>query len=318
MISIIIPNYNGYKHLETCFNSLKSQIYSEYEIILVDNGSSDESIHFTKSVFPDAKIITNSENLGFAKAVNQGIEQVLKSTSEFIMLLNNDIELKADFISVVMETFRQQKNASMIAVKMMNYYNRDILDDCGDFIKRNGGSPYARGHAEKDTSQYDKEEYIFGACAGAAIYRKEIFQKVGLFDTTFFAYYEDIDFSFRAQLSGFKCFYQPRAVCYHKRGGTSSIATHGFQTKMCEKNLVMLRFKNYPLSVYLLYQPLFFIARIKRYYSFIRFHSIGIFLKALSGYINGIILLPFKIPERLRIQKNRTVSSKYIVSLFTD
>ena len=199
---------------------------------------------------------------------------------------------------------------------MLNYYNREIIDDCGDFIKSGGGSPLARGHGEKDTGQYDKTEYIFGACAGAAVYRSDIFKDTGFFDESFFAYYEDIDFSFRAQLFGHKCLYQPQAVCYHKRGGTSSVATHGFQTEMCERNLVLMRLKNYPLSTYIFYQPLFFIARIKRYYSFIRFHSFELFLRALKGYLRGMLLLITKIPERFRIQSKRKVGSSYINSLF--
>lgn len=174
----------------------------------------------------------------------------------------------------------------------------------------------ARGHGEKDNGQYDKSEYIFGPCAGAAFYKPEIFKNIGFFDETFFAYYEDIDFSFRMQLAGYKCFYQPKAVCYHKRGGTSSIATHGFQTEMCERNLVLMRVKNYPLSLYILYQPLFFLARIKRYYSFIRYHSFTIFLRALRGYIRGQFLWFTKIGERFKIQSNKKVSAEYVKSLF--
>ncbi len=317
MINIIIPNYNGLEHLKTCFESIKLQSYREYKIILVDNNSTDESIKFTKETFPDSTIINLDKNYGFAKAVNEGIHLSLAvSKCRYILLLNNDIELTPGFIETAVKTFEKVPDASVIAVKMLNFFRRDEIDDCGDFIKGKGGSPMARGHGEKDTGQYDKEEYIFGACAGASFYKKEIFENAGLFDEDFFAYYEDIDFSFRAQLMGCKCFYQPKAVCYHKRGGTSSIATHGFQTEMCERNLVIMRIKNYPLIIYLLYQPLFLIARVKRYYSFIRFHSFNIFLKAFKGYIRGLGLLLFQLPKRLQIQKNRKVRINYITGLF--
>ena len=316
MISIVIPNYNGSNHLLTCYASLKRQTYQDFKVILCDNGSKDDSIIFTKSEFPDAAVIEIGYNSGFAKAVNEGIKKSLAiSECDIILLLNNDIELEPGFLQTAIDSVKTNK-ADILAVKMLNYYNRDMIDDCGDFIKANGGSPLARGHGEKDTGQYDKPEYIFGACAGAAFYRKDIFSNIGLFDETFFAYYEDIDFSFRAQLAGFKCFYEPQAVCYHKRGGTSSVATHGFQTEMCERNLILMRIKNYPLSVYLLYQPLFFIARLKRYYSFIRFHSFTIFFRALKGYIRGSLLSVTKLPERFQIQRNKKVSAKYIKSLF--
>lgn len=317
MISIVIPNYNGLEHLKTCYESLKRQNYSDFIVILSDNGSTDDSVKYTKEQFPDGKIIEIGYNSGFAKAVNEGIKLSLKELNAcYIFLLNNDIELAPDFLKTVIETFEKHKDASTVAVKMLNYYRRDIIDDCGDFIKAVGGSPLARGNNEKDSGQYDKEELIFGACAGAAIYRSEVFLKAGYFDETFFAYYEDIDLSFRLQLLGYKCLYQPKAVCYHKRGGTSSIATHGFQTEMCERNLVLMRIKNYPLSIYLLYQPLFFFARILRYYGFVKYHSFSLMLRALKGYLKGMFILITKIPERFRIQRNKVVTATYVKSLF--
>lgn len=317
MISIVIPNYNGLEHLKTCFTSLKKQTLQDYTVILADNGSSDPSAEYTKEQFPDSAVIKIGYNSGFAKAVNEGIKYSLNNTpSEFILLLNNDIELADNFLETAVKALESHKDASILAVKMLNYYNRNIIDDCGDFIKAGGGSPIARGHGEADTGQYDKSEYIFGACAGAAVYRKELFGAIGFFDESFFAYYEDIDLSFRAQLAGFKCFYEPNAVCYHKRGGTSSVATHGFQTEMCERNLVLMRFKNYPLSIYLLYQPLFFAGRIKRYFLFIKDHSLIIFFRAVKGYIRGCFRLFTKFPERMNIQSEAKTTGSYIKSIF--
>ncbi len=316
MIGIVIPNYNGEQHLKTLYESLKKQSYKDFVVILVDNGSNDNSVNFTENEFPSSHIIKLSYNSGFAKAVNEGIKCAISINTEYIFLVNNDIELAPDFLEIAVNTFHAQREASILAVKMLNYYNRDIIDDCGDFIKANGGSPLARGHGEKDIGQFDKEEYIFGACAGAAFYKAEMFAKTGFFDETFFAYYEDIDFSFRAQIEGFKCYYQPHAVCYHKRGGTSSVATHGFQTEMCERNLVLMRVKNYPLATYIFYQPLFLAARIKRYYEFIRFYSFSLLLRALKGYIRGQVLWITKLPARFKIQREKKVSNAYIKSLF--
>lgn len=317
MISIVIPNFNGREHLVSCIESLKRQTYRDFSVALVDNGSSDDSVQYTREQFPEGNVIEMGFNSGFARAVNEGIKYSVKNLkSDLILLLNNDIELDPDFFEIIHNTISLHPDVSSVAVKMLNYYNRDIIDDCGDFIKAGGGSPLARGNGEKDTGQYDKEEYIFGACAGAAVFKSDVFERAGFFDEKFFAYYEDIDFSFRLQLLGYKCFYQPKAVCYHKRGGTSSIATHGFQTEMCERNLVLMRLKNYPLSIYLLYQPLFFVARVMRYYGFIKYHSFSIFLRALKGYLRGSFLLITKLPERFRIQKNRIVSAAYIRSMF--
>lgn len=316
MIGIVIPNYNGIEHLKTCYDSLNKQTYKEFTVILCDNGSKDESINYTIEHIKNNVTIDIGYNSGFAKAVNEGIKYALADNMEYIFLLNNDIELEPDFLQTAIDTLNENPEASSLAVKMLNYFNRDVIDDCGDFIKANGGSPLARGNGKKDAGQYDKPEFIFGPCAGAAFYKPEVFKNIGLFDETFFAYYEDIDLSFRMQLAGYKCFYQPKAVCYHKRGGTSSVATHGFQTEMCERNLILMRVKNYPLSIYLLYQPLFLLARAKRYYSFIRFHSFSIFLRAVRGYIRGQLLWITKLPARFKIQRRKKVSTSYIKSLF--
>jgi GT2 family glycosyltransferase len=317
MISIVIPNFNGLEHLKTCYPSLINQSYNDWKLVLVDNGSSDNSVNYTKQFISSSHIIELKTNTGFAHAVNDGIKYSIKNLySEYILLINNDIELAPDFLEQGISIFRQHDDVSAVAVKMLNYYNRDMIDNCGDFIKANGGSPVARGYGEKDTGQYDKQEYIFGACAGAAFYRAETFEKTGFFDEDYFAYYEDIDLSFRMQLLGYKCYYQPKAVCFHKRGVTSSVVTHGFQTEMCERNLIIMRVKNYPLSIYLLYQPLFFIARMKRYYLFWRLHSFTVFLRALKGYFRGLGLFIFQIGKRLKIQKAAKVSASYIKSIF--
>jgi GT2 family glycosyltransferase len=316
LVDIIIPSYNGAKELKICFNSLEKQTCKEFNVILVDNGSNDDSVKYTRRKFPKHKIIMLDKNYGFAKAINAGLKFSLAfNKSEYVLLLNNDIELKEDFLAKGIETFENIKEASFIAVKMLNYFKRDIIDDCGDFIKANGGSPFARGHAEKDTGQYDKPEFIFGACAGAAFYRKELFNKIGLFDEDYFAYLEDLDFSFRLQLAGYKCYYNPEIVCYHKRGETSKNKA-GTINYYSEKNLIALRLKNYPLSIYLKYSPLFFAARVVRYYKFIKLHPPVIFRSAFKGYLKGLWEIPKSFRKRKKIQKSRSVSTKYIESLF--
>ena len=316
MISVIIPNYNGIDHLETCLNSLFSQTYKDFNVILVDNNSADGSVEFVETHYKEVEIIKLNMNTGFAKAVNAGIEQAFnKINPSHILLLNNDVECPQTYIAEMMKGFIE-KNIGCVACKMLNYYNRDTIDDCGDFIKRMG-SPYARGHGQKDEGQFNKPEYIFGACAGAAIYKKEVFETLGLFDGDFFAYYEDIDFSLRMQLAGYKCYYNPMAVCYHKRGATTGHLA-GFQTMLCEKNLIALRIKNYPLSLLIKYSPVFFLARIKRYYSFIRYNSFKVFLKALEGYLRGLSEIPKSLRKRKTIQESKKVSDDYLESIFTD
>jgi GT2 family glycosyltransferase len=316
MICVVIPNYNGLENLKTLYPSLLFQTYKDFKIVLVDNGSEDSSIEYTKSILPGSEIVSLKKNFGFAKAINEGIKYSLKNfTPEYILLLNNDIELTEDFLEKGNQTLTDVPEASFLAVKMLNFYNRNVIDDTGNFIKIRGGSPYVRAHAEADTGQYDNKEFIFGACAGAAFYRSWLFTKVGLFDEDFFAYLEDVDLSFRFQLAGYKCYYNPEIVCYHKRGDTVK-KFKIWETYYSEKNLVALRLKNYPLITYIKYSPLFFIARIRRYYKFFMHYPKGVFKYAVKGYLKGLTEIPKSIKKRRNIQKSRVVTVKYIEKLF--
>jgi len=315
-LSVIIPNYNGLVHLETCFNSIRKQTFSNYKVVLVDNGSGDGSTDFTKNNYPEIEIIELNHNTGFAKAVNAGVKYAInKLNTDYILLLNNDIELETAFFEKALNTLQNVPDADIVAVKMMNFFTRDIIDDTGNFITKKGGTPYPRGNGQKDNGQYNKPEYIFGACAGAAFYRKNVFEKAGYFDEDFFAYLEDIDLSFRAQLAGLKCYYEPNIICYHKRGG-SKISTLNFQVKMNERNVIWLRIKNYPFRLYLYYQPLFFLARTRKFFLLYKNYGIKTLFAALSGYLSGIIKIVFQIPKRFKIQRNKKVTAKYIYNLF--
>jgi len=318
MISIIIPNYNGFHHLKDCYDSLRIQNKGadirDFSIILIDNKSDDDSVKFTKENYPEVHVIENTENTGFAKAVNSGIKYSLKNLNpEIIILLNNDTECDKNFLIEMKKGFAENDTGS-VACKMLNFTNRDVIDDTGDFIKKRG-SPYARGHQEKDTGQYDKPEFIFGACAGASAYKSEVFKITGFFDEDFFAYYEDVDFSLRLQLTGFKCFYNPKAIVYHKRGATTNSQT-GYQTMQCEKNLIALRLKNYPLPMLISNIPFFILARVRRYFLFIYRDSFSVFFSAVNGYSKGIIESPRSLRKRKEIQKKISVSNEYLDSIF--
>ncbi|MEO6694813.1 MAG: glycosyltransferase family 2 protein [Ignavibacteria bacterium] len=313
MISVIIPNYNGINHLKVCFDSLREQTRKDFKIVLVDNNSSDNSMKFTEDNYPEIKIIKMNYNTGFAKSVNEGIKYSIENyKAEFILLLNNDTECEKKFLEEIMKGFINDSIGS-VACKMINFYDRTKIDDCGDFIKSRG-SPYARGFQETDSGQYDKSEYIFGACAGAAVYREEVFEKAGYFDEDFFAYYEDVDFSFRLQIAGFKCLYNPAAVCYHKRGATTGTQS-GLQVMLCEKNLIALRIKNYPLSSLIKSFPFFILVRIIRYFRFYRDESPQLFKAAVKGYLKGLLEIPSSLKKRKFIQHNKKVTTKYLESI---
>ncbi len=312
---VIIPNFNGKSHLDDCLHSLRQQTFKDFGIIMVDNASSDGSVNHVAVNFPEVAVIQMTENTGFARAVNEGIRAAMKDSGcGYVVLLNNDTECDVRFLEELIVAANAD-GAGSGACKMLNFYNRKIIDDAGDFIKHHG-SPYARGFGEPDSGQFNKPEYIFGACAGAAIYRAEVFLKAGYFDEEFFAYYEDVDFSFRLQLAGYKCFYNPLAVCYHKRGATTS-AMSGFQTMLCEKNLIALRLKNYPAGLYSASFIFFALVRIKRYAIFFIRHSPSLCFSAIKGYLKGLSEIPSSLRKRRQIQGLKVVSNSYIKSILT-
>ncbi len=283
---------------------------------MIDNGSDDDSVSYVRKNYPFVKIIEFEINKGFSSAVNAGIKDALRNNSvDFVVLLNNDIECSKNFLEEIIKPF-DNISVGSVASKMLNFYQRDVIDDTGNFLSLTR-SPWARGHGEADFGQYDEPEQIFSPCAGAAAYRRTVFETVGFFDEDFISYYEDVDFGFRMQIAGFKCHYNPKAICYHKRGATTQ-AWKGYQTRMCEKNLVALRFKNYPLSLYLICQPFFIAGRIKRYLRFWKYHSFSLFLSAISGYLQGLSGLVKCYKKRREIKKIKVLNTKEIKLLFKE
>ncbi len=316
MTGIVIPNYNGTEHLKDCFESLGRQDCRDFRALMVDNGSTDDSVDFTVKNFPEIEILKIEKNLGFAPAVNKGIKHLLEDGNvDKILLLNNDVECAPGFLTEMLNCFKNEETGSA-ACKMLNYFERDVIDAAGDFLSLRR-SPWARGNGEKDIGQYDKEEYVFGSCAGAAMYRREVFEKAGFFDEDFISYFEDVDFAFRLQLLGYKCFYNPRAVCYHKRGATTK-QWRGYETRMCERNLIGLRLKNYPAPIYAKCFLFFSAGRVKRYLKFFFTDSPLRAYYAFSGYLAGLVQIPRVLKKRKIVQKKKSVDNDYVVSLMRD
>ena len=196
-ISVIIPNYNGMAYLDGVLSGLECQTVKNFEVILVDNGSGDGSCAFVAASYPWVRLIEFPENFGFCKAVNEGIKA---SRAPYVLLLNNDIEVTRDFIEQMLQGIRRHPKAFSGAARMIQFHDRDRLDDAGNYYCALGWA-FARGKG-KNIHTYEKEEKIFASCAGAAIYRKDIFEKIGYFDEEHFAYLEDLDVGYRARING--------------------------------------------------------------------------------------------------------------------
>lgn len=244
LVSIIIVNYNGIRFLKPCLDSLIAQSYRPIEIILVDNGSSDGSVKFVKENYPAVRVIENQENYGFAKANNIGI-RVARGT--LIATLNNDTKVMPGWVEALVKAVTSGERIGMCASKMLFMNKPGIIDSTGVCFSRSGAC-WDRGMFERDDGQYGKMEEVFGPCAGAAIYKKEMLDEVGLFDEDFYAYMEDADLAFRGRLAGWTCLYVPAAVVYHVHGGS-----FGYDTPNTiyygNRNIIWNVVKNYPMTM---------------------------------------------------------------------
>lgn len=249
IVSIIVLNWNGKQYLETCLSSLERQICKNIEIIFVDNGSHDGSVDFVKNRFPGVVILRHEKNLGFSQGVNSGIRI---SRGKFIATINNDAEADENWIKNLLSVMESSQDIGSCASRMMRFYDREIIDSAGIDIYQNGNA-YDRGREKRNTGQYEQEE-IFGACAGAAIYRREMLDRIGLFDEGYFAYFEDVDLSFRMHLFGWKCIYVPDAIVYHIHSATSK-SSSPFKIYFIERNKLWNMWKYFPVHVLILQFP---------------------------------------------------------------
>ena len=304
--AIIIPNLNGMEHLETCLRSLEHQTERDFQTFLVDNGSTDGSVEFVRTAFPAVTVIPFDTNRGFATAVNEGIG---RSTSRYVGLINSDIELDPGWLRAMILGMENRPDVGAVACKMLNFFARDVIDAAGDVLTRSA-SASARGHGVKDYGQYDAEEFVFGPCAGAALYRRGMFEEIGLFDDDFFAFYEDVDMDFRMQMCGWKTAYVPRAICYHKRGATME-RMYPLAVKLHVRNHIFYLVKNLPGEIFFRRLPLILGSRLRNWFLYSRSGYLG---EVLRGVLEAVLAIPVMWARRKKIQRKRRVSIGYIES----
>ncbi|MCI8570962.1 MAG: glycosyltransferase family 2 protein [Lachnospiraceae bacterium] len=248
--TVVIPNYNGIKYIDGCLRSLyKGSVHPE--IILVDNGSTDGSLSLVKEKYPLVKVIEFAENTGFSKAVNAGIRM---ARTEYVLLLNNDTVSGQEMTACLEKAMDDDPGIFSAGAKMISLHDRNKLDGAGDFYCALGWA-YARGK-DKPVDSYDKEGRIFSACAGAAIYRRGLFDKIGYFDENHFAYLEDIDIGYRANIYGYPNKYAPEAEVFHAGSAVSGSRHNEFKVKLSARNSIYLIYKNMPFLQIIINFPL--------------------------------------------------------------
>ena len=239
-VTVIIPNYNGLKFMEPCFAALERQNYRDFDILVVDNGSEDGSAQWLRE--REIPTLFMGENTGFSGAVNAGIRAV---STPYVILLNNDTEPFPDYVGELVRCMDRFPDVFSASSKMIQLYRKDLMDDAGDMYSILGWA-YQRGVGQP-AAGYRKARQVFAACAGAAIYRREVFEEIGYFDESHFAYLEDIDVGYRAKIYGYRNIYCPTAKVYHVGSGTSGSKYNSFKVRLAARNNLYLNYKNMPL-----------------------------------------------------------------------
>ncbi len=214
--TVIIANWNGARHLRVCLDSLRRQTHPDFETIVVDNGSTDDSLVMLQREYPEVRVLALDDNYGFVIASNRGAQL---SSAEVLVMLNNDTEAEPQWLAALCQALEEHPEAGSVASKMLLFDRREVLHNTGDLLGP-GFMPQNRGVWEVDRGQYDAQTEVFGACGGAAAYRRALWEQLGGFDERLFMYLEDVDLAWRAQKAGWKCVFAPEARVYHHLSAT--------------------------------------------------------------------------------------------------
>jgi len=306
--SLIIPNWNGIKLLPACLETVRAQTYRHFEVLVVDNASTDDSVALIQRDYPEVQLIALSRNLGFTGAINAGIA---RAQGSLISLLNQDVEIDARWLEQMASTASRHPEAGAIASKIMLMSQRDHFHSAGDDYRLDG-LPVNRGVWQRDEGQFDAECEVFAACGGAATYRRRLFAEIGAFDESFFMYCEDVDLAWRQQLAGWRTVYAPGALAFHHLSASGGGVTASYYTG---RNTLYVIIKNVPAELLRKHWPTMLASqwRIAR-------EALGAWRGTaararLRGQMAGFLTWPRMLGKRRTIQRSRSVSIAYVESL---
>jgi len=301
-LAVAIPNYNGRELLEAVLPSLAAQTYRDFEIVIVDDCSDDDSLAYLQAHWPQVRVLARAERRGVTAALNACLDAA--SGSELVGLFNNDMELAPDCLAELVAELDRHPEVGSVTPKMLDFTDRGVLDGAGDLLSWRGGGR-RRGNGERDTGQFDTPEDVFGPCGGAALYRRSALERVGGFDESYFAYYEDIDWAFRAQLAGVRCRYVPAAVLYHRGSATLGRGWSDANGYLLWRNPVWLIAKCYPARSLLRHAPSVLRGQAGNLYTALRARRARVWARAMRDALRG---LPAALRRRAETQRTRVVS----------
>lgn len=238
-VDVIVLNYNGLRYLGPLLASLKTQSI-HVQVTLVDNGSSDGSVEWVRQHYPDTSVLPFKRNLGFAVANNIAVS---RTRGRLVFFLNNDTVIEADCAERLVKACERYPDAAAVGAKMLLHHPAGVIDSVGTVMMPDG-APFNRGIGQIDIGQYDRQEEVFGACFGAVMIPREKWNRVGPLDPSYFAYFEDVDWCYRARLAGFSCWVEPAAVVHHHHSGTSKSFSYEWKYRLIHRNFLRTVIKN--------------------------------------------------------------------------
>jgi GT2 family glycosyltransferase len=317
LISVVIPNWNGAEHLPTCLDSLRRQTYPHVEIIVVDNDSHDDSVALLERDYPEVKAIPLKENRGYAGGVNTGFRE---AEGEVLVVLNNDTETDPHWLAKLWAGLNRHPEAGSATSKILLFDEREVFNSAGDLYGVDG-VPINRGVWEVDGGQYDEEDKVFSPCGGACAIRRSMLEELASrgqdqpFDEDFFAYCEDVDLGWRAQLAGYECLYVPTAIIYHRLSATGGGKIASYYTG---RNFIYVLAKNYPTSLLKKHWRKIVAAQLRISWEALEAWRGEAARARLRGQLAGLWNLPAMLSKRRVIQESRTASDEYLESILVD
>ena len=302
LVSIIIVNYNGLKHLKECFDSLNNLTYRNFEIIFVDNGSQDKSVEFVSKNYQKVKIVHLDKNYGFSGGNNVGAS---RSKGKYLALLNNDTRVDKNWLIELIKVAQDSREIGIVASKVYYYDNKEILDYAGGVCDKYGNIKHI-GSLQTDHNYLNTQKETFYGSGAALLIKRELYEKVGLFDPFYFAYYEDIDICWKAWISGYKVVYAPKSFIYHK---TCQVLKKQYKRIffLNERNRLRTLLKNYKIITFLRILPGYLKRRLVQLLNLI-YHFDKYTITFINNYIKVIFWNIFHINSLI---KNRKIISTY-------
>jgi GT2 family glycosyltransferase len=299
-VTLVVLNHNGRHFLDLVLPSIARQTVRGFSVTVVDDASTDDSIEYLAREWPDVSVVRSERNLGVTAGMARGIAS---ATTPLVALLNNDLELDPGWLAEMLAGINEHPDAAAVDCKMLSFHDRSVIDGVGDLLRRNG-YPGRRGQGEVDRGQYDEPVEVFSASGGAALYRREAFEVVGPYEADFIAYYEDIDWGFRARLRGLSAWTVPSAVAFHVGSATTATKPGAF-ADLIVRNQILVVLRNFPGGLLLRYLPRMAFFQLK-WLVFDMLHGRG--RPHLRGVAGTIRMARAVLQARREIQRERVVS----------